>query len=66
VVIRLELHKRIKVIRKSKGITQTFVAKEVGMTVSNYNMKENGKRPISTKELELIAVALKEPVVNFF
>ncbi len=62
----MELHNRIRDIRKSKGITQTHIAKETGLTVSSYNMKENGKRPISTTELEMIAVALKEPVKNFF
>lgn len=62
----MELYNRIRDIRKSKGITQTHVAKETGMTVSSYNMKENGKRPISTTELELIALALNEPVANFF
>ncbi|MNC79282.1 Helix-turn-helix domain protein [compost metagenome] len=62
----MDLHKKIRDIRKSKGVTQTFVARQTGMTISNYNMKENGKRPISTGELELIAAVLKEPVVNFF
>ncbi|MEK4876923.1 MULTISPECIES: helix-turn-helix domain-containing protein [Paenibacillus] len=62
----MKLHNKIRDIRKSKGVTQTFVAKQTGMTISNYNMKENGKRPISTVELEIIAAVLKEPVVNFF
>lgn len=62
----MELHERIRWIRKHKGITQTFVANEIKMKVSSYNMKENGKRPISTAELEQIALALKEPIVNFF
>ncbi|ULO10616.1 helix-turn-helix transcriptional regulator [Paenibacillus sp. 19GGS1-52] len=60
------MHNKIRDIRKSKGVTQTFVAKHTGLTISNYNMKENGKRPISTGELEIIAAVLKEPVGNFF
>ncbi|MNP78205.1 hypothetical protein D3C76_1757650 [compost metagenome] len=36
------------------------------MTVSNYNMKENGKRTIKTYELEAIAKALGEPITSFF
>ncbi|WP_438447448.1 helix-turn-helix domain-containing protein [Gorillibacterium sp. sgz5001074] len=62
----VKLYERIKAIRKSKGISQTFVAEKLGMTVSSYNMKENGKRPISTDELEGIASALREPITNFF
>ncbi|GIO33209.1 hypothetical protein J2TS6_43500 [Paenibacillus albilobatus] len=62
----MELNERIKFVRQSKGVTQTFVASESGMTVSNYNMKENGKRTISAKELEAIAKALGEPVAIFF
>ncbi len=62
----MELFERIRIIRQFKGVTQTFVATELGMTISNYNMKENGKRPIKTFELEAIAKALGEPVAIFF
>lgn len=62
----MELFERIRIIRQFKGITQTFVATEAGMKVSNYNMKENGKRTIKTNELEAIAKALGEPVAIFF
>ncbi|AZS15321.1 helix-turn-helix domain-containing protein [Paenibacillus lutimineralis] len=62
----MELFERIRVVRQSKGITQTFVATETGLTISNYNMKENGKRTISANELELIAKALGVPVGIFF
>ncbi|KOP64398.1 hypothetical protein AMS62_03355 [Bacillus sp. FJAT-18019] len=62
----MELFERIKFVRQSKGVTQTFVATESGMTISNYNMKENGKRTITAKELEIIAKALGEPIAIFF
>ncbi|GAA0390106.1 helix-turn-helix transcriptional regulator [Paenibacillus motobuensis] len=62
----MELFERIRVVRQSKGITQTFVATETGLTISNYNMKENGKRTISANELELIAKALGVPIAIFF
>lgn len=57
---------RIKKTRKSKGVSQTFIAERLGMTVSSYNMKENGKRPISTVELEKIAAILEVPIMIFF
>lgn len=62
----MELFQRIKMIRQAKGVTQTFVAAETGMTISNYNMKENGKRTITALELESIAKAIGEPVGIFF
>ncbi|MNK91439.1 Helix-turn-helix domain protein [compost metagenome] len=62
----MELFERIKMVRQSKGITQTFVASESGLTISNYNMKENGKRTISANELETFAKALGVPVAIFF
>jgi len=62
----LKLHERIRMVRKAKGISQTRVAEQVGMTVSSYNMKELGKRPISTDELEGIAGALGENVSFFY
>lgn len=62
----MELFERIRFVRQSKGITQTYIAAESGLTVQNYNMKENGKRTISAKELEAIAKAMGEPVAIFF
>lgn len=62
----MELFEKIKMIRQSKGVTQTHVANNSGMTVSNYNMKENGKRTITTDDLEAIARALQVPVTIFF
>lgn len=62
----MELHEKIKIVRQSKGITQTHVANNSGMTVSNYNMKENGKRTITANEVEAIAQALQVPVAIFF
>jgi DNA-binding XRE family transcriptional regulator len=62
----VNLNERIKIVRKSKGISQTHVANEVGMTVSSYNMKENGRRPISTDEIENIAIALDVSPGIFF
>jgi len=62
----VKINERIKLVRKSKGVSQTFIARKIGMTIACYNMKENGKRTISAEELENIACALDEPVSNFF
>lgn len=52
--------------RKSKGISQTYVAKKLKISVSGYSMKESGKRPINTDELEVIAEALGVSASIFF
>jgi len=62
----LKIHERIRALRKAKGVSQTFIADKTGMSIANYNMKENGKRTIAAEELELIAIALGEPISNFF
>lgn len=42
------------------------MANTLGITVQAYSMKERGRRPITTVELELIAAVLDVPVSLFF
>ncbi|GIN22238.1 MAG TPA: XRE family transcriptional regulator [Bacillus bacterium] len=60
------LHERIREIRRSKNVKQTVMANTLGITVQAYSMKERGRRPITTVELELIAAVLDVPVSLFF
>lgn len=62
----MALHERIKLLRNSKKIPQSVVAKELGITVQGYSMKENGLRSINTDELEIISKVLGESVSIFF
>lgn len=62
----MKLHENIRKIRKSKGFSQIYLAEALNITVSGYNMKESGKRPITTDELQIIAKALGEPIAYFF
>lgn len=62
----MEINNRVRQIRKSKGITQTFVAKELGINVQTYNGYELGRRNIKAETLEKIANVLNEPIENFF
>ncbi|MEK5068060.1 helix-turn-helix domain-containing protein [Sporosarcina sp. FSL K6-1508] len=62
----MKVHEKVRGLRESKGISQTFVANSIGITVSGYNMKEHGKRPISIEELEKIAVVLEVQASYFF
>ncbi|TKI85578.1 helix-turn-helix transcriptional regulator, partial [Bacillus wiedmannii] len=40
----MEINQKIRELRISKGISQVFMAKELSVSVSAYNMKEAGKR----------------------
>lgn len=62
----LTINSRVRQIRKSKGITQTFVAEKLGIPVQTYNGYELSRRKINAETLEKIANVLNEPIENFF
>ena len=62
----MTINMKIKSIRKEKNINQAIIADALGITVQAYSMKEMGRRPITTDELQIISQALKVPVINFF
>ncbi len=60
------LGNRIRDLRQSKKLSQIEVAARCGLDVSNYNKIEFNKRPPSLRTLFKIAIALDEPISNFF
>jgi transcriptional regulator with XRE-family HTH domain len=62
----MQLHEKIRLIRRAKDISQIVIANKLNITVQSYSMKETGKRPITTNELEIISEALNFPTSNFF
>lgn len=60
------INMKIKSIRKEKNINQARIANALGITVQAYSMKEMGRRPITTDELQVISQTLKVPVIKFF
>ncbi|HFK1726868.1 helix-turn-helix domain-containing protein [Bacillus cereus] len=62
----MEINQKIRELRLSKGISQVFVAKELRISVSAYNMKETGKRSFKAQELKCVAKALNETPAIFF
>lgn len=62
----MQLFEKIRAIRKAKGMGQHDLAKKLNISVQAYSMKETGKRPITTNELELIADTLGVSPSNFF
>lgn len=50
--------KKIKQLRKDKGLQQKTVATDLGLDQSNYNKVENGKREPSVEVLQKLSVIL--------
>jgi transcriptional regulator with XRE-family HTH domain len=63
---RLKVHENLRLIRKSKGITQVYVAEKLGIPVQTYNGYELGRRNLKADMISKIASILDEPVENFF
>ncbi|MFS0655669.1 helix-turn-helix domain-containing protein [Bacillus sp. 179-C3.3 HS] len=62
----MKVNEKLRNIRKSKGITQKFVAKELNVPIATYNSYELGRRKIHVELLKDIAGVLDEPIQNFF
>lgn len=62
----MQVNLRVRQIRQSKGITQTFVAKQLGVTVQTFNSYEKGRTQLKVDTLKRIAEILDEPIENFF
>ncbi|MDS9998654.1 MULTISPECIES: helix-turn-helix domain-containing protein [Bacillus] len=60
------MNEKLRAIRKSKGITQKFVANSLNLPVATYNGYELGRRKIHVELLKEIATVLEEPIQNFF
>ncbi len=53
------MEKSISEIRNEKGITQSYIARKLGIPVSTYNMYEKGKRKVPEKIATRIAQLLE-------
>ncbi len=52
--------------RKSKGLSQNFLAEKLCVTVSNYNRRERGQTKISADEWQKIAKVLEVPLEDIY
>jgi transcriptional regulator with XRE-family HTH domain len=53
---QMTVGKKIKQVRKEKGLQQKAVALEIGLDQSNYNKIENGRREPSVEVLQKLSV----------
>jgi DNA-binding XRE family transcriptional regulator len=65
-VKQMKVGSAIKNIRKSKGITATFVSKKIGVSHGTYSKYENNQRKIPVELLPPIANILGVEIQSFF
>ena len=65
-IFKKELGKRIKEIRKTKGLTQEQLAEKVGIEPPNISYIENGKYSPTIENFEKICIALDTPPYQFY
>jgi len=64
--IKQDFGKRIKELRKVRGISQEELAFEAGLDRTYINSIENGKRNVSLINIEKLAKALKVNIYDLF
>ena len=57
---------RIKLLRKSKGISQTTLGRALGVTFQQIQKYENGANRVGARRLSEVARVLEIPVSTFF
>jgi transcriptional regulator with XRE-family HTH domain len=60
------IHKKVREIRMSKGLKQTFVARQLGISIARYNAIEKGNRPLRVEFIPKIAEILGVSPMVFF
>ena len=62
----MKINERLRQIRKSKGITQTFIAKKMGKTFAWYNNIERGYTRLLAEDAKRIAEILGVDIREIF
>lgn len=62
----MSVHENLKALREAKGVTKTFIANGLGMSLQGYSYLESGAVNITVERIKNIARLLGEPVNVFF
>jgi transcriptional regulator with XRE-family HTH domain len=62
---QMKLNEKIKILRLSKNLTQTFVAEELGIDAANYSRLERGLVKVTMEKLKKISEILEVNVSVF-
>lgn len=60
------ISENVKLIRKAKGVSKTFIAKKLNLTIQGYTHVENGNVSLSAERLKVISDALGISIEVFF
>lgn len=60
------MQEKLIILRKNKGIQQKELAEILGITLTAYNLKENGKYQFTGDQMFKIAEYFKMPIEDIF
>ena len=61
----MPVHENIRMIREAKGVSKTFVAKVLGMSLQGYRYIEDGSVKLDVERMKVIARLLGEDSAVF-
>lgn len=64
--VRVIVGKNLRRVRLERGFSQETLAAEAGIAPSFLSQIENGKRSATITTLDMLAKALRTPIVGFF
>jgi transcriptional regulator with XRE-family HTH domain len=57
-VVKLAVHDNVEKIRKAKGVTKSFLAGKIGLSLQGYRHVANGCTRLDVERLKVMAMAL--------
>ena len=61
-----KIHENVELIRKAKGVTKTYLAQKIGLSLQGYRHIANGATTLDAERLRILADALCVNVSVFF
>jgi transcriptional regulator with XRE-family HTH domain len=62
----MAVHDNVELIREAKGVTKTYIANKIGLSLQGYRHKATGNCSLDVEELKIIASALSVDVGVFY
>lgn len=62
----MPVHENVRMIREAKGVSKTFIAKGLGMSLQGYRYLESGSVKLDVERMKIIAHLLGEDSAVFF
>ncbi|MDU2064372.1 MAG: helix-turn-helix transcriptional regulator [Sporomusaceae bacterium] len=62
----MAVHDNVERIREARGVTKTYIASKIGLSLQGYRHKASGNCKMDVEELKILAFALCVDVSIFF